>query len=443
VFCDWYDSVNEITREVPLQGGMTVYDATPVIDSAATDNDLYAGDQSGDVIFTIMGHNLGASSQFIFCHSNTGACDPSTNYTTDIGFSISLGGEAEDIVQGQITASASASGSYDVAVISDGVGGSGFFAAQNTSNKKQVPGPTPLPPPTMSCPSAVRGANVTCTISGARATNVASWSFVGGGSGNVPPASVQGPKGALTWTGIAVASGTVSANVVGVTNPVTAAMTVTPRSWTTKPATPAEVANGTFYALPVPPVPPPGPLGYSQANIAYTAGQNQYTTLPATGPNGGFTYFATPFAFSTFSYLYEISPDLENQNSAFSQHQCGNYDSQSNPSGFISWVNLLAGDRRHEYNSTTQSHYAFYSTSLATNNFGNFVETQVAAPGTDLTGWATTVGNTLSGYITQISLDAFGTPGNPVEPYQVNYSETGVFEGFVNYAQPNYAACPN
>jgi hypothetical protein len=140
-----------------LNGVVTVYDATPVILSATTDNDLYQGDQNGDVILTITGHNLGASSQFIFCHSG-GTCDPNTNSTSDIGFYIPLGGASEDTVQMVLTASANALGSYDVAVISDGVGGSGFFAAQNTSNKKQAPGPNVLGSPQMSCPSVVRGA---------------------------------------------------------------------------------------------------------------------------------------------------------------------------------------------------------------------------------------------------------------------------------------------
>ena len=139
--------------------------------------------------------------------------------------------------------------------------------------------------------------------------------------------------------------------------------------------------------------------------------------------------------FSTWDFQYEINPDLKNTGSTFYVAQCGNYNASTNPTGFISGSNLLTQTNRHEWNSSTQSHYAFYSNSLnsSSNNPGDFLEQQIAAPGTNLSTWSS---NSTSGINSRL-----GTANSDAlrQPYPVNSSETNVFLGKINYAP--YTSC--
>jgi hypothetical protein len=153
----------------------------------------------------------------------------------------------------------------------------------------------------------------------------------------------------------AKASGTVAAVVNG--TPLSQAITINPQSWHVNPAQPTQVPNGSLrvagalVTLPSPPATSPGPngigvysgLGQSTPALMWTAYD---PTLIGTGPNAGYAYIATQIAITNSTFNYEISPDLENQNSAFSQAQCGN-------ATYISWANLLAQTNRHEWNSGT------------------------------------------------------------------------------------------
>jgi len=80
-----------------------------------------------------------------------------------------------------------------------------------------------------------------------------------------------------------------------------------------------------------------------------------------------------------------------------------------------------------------QSHYAFYSNSLSSNNLGDYLESQIAAPAADLDQFAT---NTQSGISSRLNTIQSATA---VEPYPVNYSEAGSFLGNINYTP--YAIC--
>ena len=174
-----------------------------------------------------------------------------------------------------------------------------------------------------------------------------------------------------------------------------------------------------------------GGLGASQENTGNSsfAGVN---FISDHGPNNGYGYYLSKPSFQT-SYSYEINPDLENTGSTFYQHQCGNY-SANNPSGFISGSSLLAQTRRHEYNSSTQSHYAFYSSSLSSsNNPGDYVESRVAGPGTIGPTFDSATGSGLNSRYQNI-LTAFS-----VEPFSINDDAVGNFLGNINYAP--YAAC--
>src|ERR1700686_1010736 len=195
-----------------------------------------------------------------------------------------------------------------------------------------------------------------------------------------------------------VAGGTVSvtATVSGAATPLSASIAVNARSWHTSTPSPFEVPNGTFVILPVPPQPTglDSGLGYFQETYTYPGGSS--TFISDNGPNQGYGYYATQATF-TNNYNYEINPNLENTGSAFFSKQCGNYNAQTKPAGFISGSNLLTQTKRHEYNSSTESHYAFYSNSTSgQNNPGDYVESRVATPGTS----PSTFDNTTSSGIT-------------------------------------------
>ncbi len=239
-------------------------------------------------------------------------------------------------------------------------------------------------------------------------------------------------------------SGTVSVTVTSSSATATpmASIAVNARNWHTNAASPAEVPNGTFFLLPVPPQATGSDAGLGESQVNFTNNSFSSTFISDNGPNNGYGYYASQPTITT-TFPYEINPDLENINSTFYTHQCGNYNAQTQPNGFISGANLLTQTRRHEYNSTTQSHYAFYSSSLSgANNPGDYVESRVAAPGTSQSSFDSTTGTTLNnppgscsgtGLYQKICQAAF------VEPFPVNYDANGTFLGNINYAP--YTAC--
>jgi hypothetical protein len=242
---------------------------------------------------------------------------------------------------------------------------------------------------------------------------------------------VNGSGTTSTWSGIMVTGGTVSATVTsnGTATPVSAQVTVNARSWHTSPASAAPVPNGTFVTLPVPPQPTgtDSGLGVFYENSNNSAGPNS-TVIGGDGPNTGYAYFASQLSISTL-FQYEINPDLQSSTSQFSTHQWG-------ACGYISWSNLLTQTNRHEFNSSTQSHYVFYTTSISSgaNNPGDYFEQQVAPPGANLQQFANA---TLAGLNSRYSQILASTS---VEPFPVNDSETGIFLGNINYAP--YTPCP-
>ena len=123
-------------------------------------------------------------------------------------------------------------------------------------------------------------------------------------------------------------------------------------------------------------------------------------------------------------------------------HQCGltvPTDPAPNPSGIISWVNLLTETKRHEYNSPVptpaQSHWAEYSISMnkSQNNPGDYVESQVALP--NASGGLNS--NTIAGITSRLNQILADTS---VEPFYVNQDDTGQLLGNINYG-PNYTTC--
>jgi hypothetical protein len=275
--------------------------------------------------------------------------------------------------------------------------------------------------PKLSCTATLtRGASATCTVLPSGST-VSGWKFTDSSNHSVTSNSTS-----ATWSGVMVTSGTISVTAAGI--PLTASVTVDSRSWKTSPATPVSEPNGTFITLPVPPQPTGLDSGLGEFQEETGRQSFSSTFISDNGPNNGYGYYATQPTITT-SYEYEINPDLSNTNSTFYSEQCGNYNSQSNPSGYISGSSLLTQTNRHEWNSTTQSHYAFYSTSIsASNNPGSYVESRIAAPGTSQQTFDSATGSGLDGLQSNIFT------ASEVEPYPVNDDASGNFLGNINYA---------
>jgi hypothetical protein len=268
----------------------------------------------------------------------------------------------------------------------------------------------------LSCTSSVaRGGTATCTVT-PTGVAVSNWKFTDSSNNTVTRS---------TNTGTLVTGGTISVSANSI--PLSANINVTNRNWHTNPASPAEVANGTILTLPVPPAQSGSDSGLGAGAYQLTDTGFSITTIGDSGPNSGYSYYASVLVFSSSYFHYEINPDLENSNSTFSQHQSGT-------NGFISWSNLLAQTNRHEWNSATQSHYAFYSNGLSSNNPGDYFESRVAAPSTNLTTFNADTRSGINSRYNTITADT------SVEPYPVNYSETGTPLGNVCYSP--YTACP-
>jgi len=342
------------------------------------------------------------------------------SYTSDNSTAISV-----DSGDGELTCNAAGSAtitaswpdyiSYDSG--EDGCGG--FWSTSYASAQGYVPA--------LSCSpsSATRGDTVTCTVTNyAPGSSFSNWTFTDSGT-----ATVTRNVNSSTWSGTMVTSGTVGVTVNGPngSSTPTATVTVTNRNFHTSAASPTSVANGTFYNLPVPPSATGQDSGLGYFGWHYTLGSNSYSTISDGGPNQGYTYWPSNISFSTWNFQYEINPDLVNSSSTFSQEQWG-------ACGFISWSNLFAQTERHEYNSSTESHYAFYSNSLDSNNPGDYFESDTALPGANLSTFATSATNRI------ITLLGTVSTASDVEPYPVNYSETDTFLGNINYA--TYTPCP-
>src|SRR5206468_7176517 len=100
----------------------------------------------------------------------------------------------------------------------------------------------------------------------------------------------------------------------------TKSVTVNNRNWHTNPASAAQVANGTFIILPVPPQSSREDPGLGAA--AETTGNAAFShTVLAAGPNNGYAYYPSIPTWSPLFFKYTINPDLENSGSTFSQKQ--------------------------------------------------------------------------------------------------------------------------
>ncbi len=145
VFCTWEDPRTFGITIVPVDSGVTVYDATPVITGTNLPS-IYAGDQSGTVSLVISGHDLGISGQLTFSQSGA-SCDPNHS---DITYDPNRVTWSPDQIQVSIKALPCASGIYGVTLVSNGASGNGFLAQGSQSGSVTFPSAlAAVPPPSL------------------------------------------------------------------------------------------------------------------------------------------------------------------------------------------------------------------------------------------------------------------------------------------------------
>ncbi len=290
----------------------------------------------------------------------------------------------------------------------------------------------------LSCTTSVtRGSSTTCTVTPTGVT-VSNWKFTDGSNHTV---TRDTNLGSLTWSGIAVTSGTVSVMVSGATAPLTASVTVSPRNSgfaftaviANKETNPYTcVSGGTSTVLSVNATPQ---AGNSSADVLgeycdIESYSYNFITLTDHGPNQGYSYITN--ATNNASFHWIIANDVDNPSSQFYQAQCGNYNASTN-AGFIAGSQLRTNITRHE-SGTVQGHYGKYVTAQndSTKNVGTGLESTVdLSSGTTFQNF---VSNTLVNRTNAIS-QATLSP----DPYDANHDQNGVFNGPINFSP--YASC--
>jgi len=293
------------------------------------------------------------------------------------------------------------------------------------------------PMPTLACSPAslTRAQSTTCTVTASGTATYSGWKFTDGTN------TVSSANSASSWAGTVVTSGTISVNVTvngSAAVPISAGITVNPRTgFSFTAATPQQEpdpfsANGCSISVPSPPTSSGDAVGMFCLAERFTVRTAPQIT---TGPNTGYSYVSSVTNSDSngpTAYYWTISPDLQNTTSAFYQAQCGNFNAQTNPNGFISGANLNSNTIRHESGSG-QSHYQNYviAQNLSTNNLGTVGEAIVGF----------TDPNTLasSATVTLNSKQSTITTATQVEPCDVTRNASCVFQGFINFFP--YQAC--
>jgi hypothetical protein len=301
----------------------------------------------------------------------------------------------------------------------------------------------PAPPvntATMSCTSpVVRGTSTTCTVKGPTGAKISGWTFTDNSGNQVTSSSTSS-----TWPGIMVTSGTVNVKADGVAlKPAT--IVVGPRPGFALSAVSATsepnpfTGDGCNIGVASPPAASGEAVGEFCLNQAFTV---HTATIGDGGPNNGYSYVTSVGNSATVQgvtqtrgYFYVISPDLQNSSSAFYKAQCGNYNAQTNPNGYISGTNLLADATRHE-SGTVKSHYENYL--VAQNNSANNLG--AAAEGlTGLTDFSTLADSATPILNHDAQTITTATQAEPCGTSNVSYDSSCVFQGYINF-QP-YQAC--
>lgn len=294
------------------------------------------------------------------------------------------------------------------------------------------------PMPTLACSPAslTRAQSSTCTVTASGTATYSGWKFTAGGH------TVSSGTTAGNWGGKIVTSGTVSVNVsVNGTAavPLSAGLTANPRTafaftavGTQLEPDPFPGFGGCTLNVPDPPVAAGDLVGASCVDQGFHPLTAQITD---SGPNNGYSYvtsISNQGGSIATAYYYIVAPSLQNSSSDFFKAQCGNYNAATNPSGFISGVNLSTNTFRHEAGSV-QSHYQNYV--LAQNNSANNlgITAEATVEFTDIT----TFDNDLSSILTGKANAIMAAQG--VQPCSVQQDANCVFQGNVNLLP--YKAC--
>jgi hypothetical protein len=302
----------------------------------------------------------------------------------------------------------------------------------------------------VTCTSVVRGNSMTCTASGG--AHYRNWLFFGSdGTGVSRGAAIDSPS----WTGQVVQNGKVSVDVYssqGASHTVYSPVVVIARplnKFSIVAVTPDNQAPGYVcvnsagqtVTLNLPS--PPG------ASLTGDSVLGKFCQIPGftysieqvadTGPNAGYAYVLSVTSQTQFHWVY--SNDLQQTSSAFYQAQCGNYNAQSNPNGYMSGLQLVANTINHESGNVT-GHYG---------NWLKALQDPTQNPGSVLEGVATVTSSSadFQSYASEqtaasIAALTTSTTNEPCGPNKgVNYDASCTFIGNVNFMDStgHYTSC--
>jgi len=239
--------------------------------------------------------------------------------------------------------------------------------------------------------TVTRGQSATFSLSNLPASpSISNWKFIGSAGGVVNRTT---NTSATSWTGIMVASGTVSVIVNG--QSYSKSITVNPRSNFAFTAVNAEqrtnCPDADFPSLCSYVTPPQsgGDLGRYETKMPYS-----YTLAPQindNGPNHRYWYIASVTPVSngiTTRFVWSLHAELNNTGSAFYLAQCGS-------NGYISGAKLKSNTIFHESGSSVNanSHYGKYRDAQndPNNNMGLVGEAVVGTPGTSGSAYETLI----------------------------------------------------
>jgi hypothetical protein len=288
-----------------------------------------------------------------------------------------------------------------------------------------------------------------------RFSEISDWKFTENNTGVVVARTID--KNADNWGGKMVTSGVVTVTVKytreNKTFPLSQGTTVSARTTgfyfnAASPTVDPNVSEsnrilncGTQSAVfPVdPPRPAPNDPKKEVTLANYCLDQTRdipFLPIDDQGPNRNFKYITA--ATNQANYRYALNPSLNNPLAAFFKAQCGNYDEDTKPDGFILGSVLRQNSIDHEANLLKNSHWFFYKTAQddPNNNIGVVAERQTGAPDLADNDFVARVRNTLNdrGIMIRNLAD--------IEPCggAVNFNNNCVFNGGTNFFP--YIECP-